>query len=290
MKTKTITIITLLLIGITANGQFLKKLGKRAEKAAERTVLNRTEKEASEKTDQALDKVLNMEIGSLGGNQVDPSTLPASYKFDWRYTLLMSHKKGDMKFHYFLSEDGGAFGSKPELSQGGSPMGNMLMVMDPSLETTTILMDNGGKKTGTVMSNPDIGETVSQEADTGDYQFREIGTKEILGYTCQGFEMENEDYYMTVYVALDTPVGFNKMYTGANAKHLPKGFDPKWLDKIGANSLMMEIDMEHKTKSKHSATMTCVALEKEPLTIDLSEYDFSFQKALQGQDELDGDY
>lgn len=137
-RTKTILLITLLLIGTTANAQFLIKLGDRVEKAAERSVLNKTEQETSKQTDKALDKIFNMDLGTMGGSKVDPSTLPSSYEFDWRYTLQMSHKKGDIKFHYFLSEDGGAFGSKPELGQGGTPMGNMLMVIDPKLSTTTI--------------------------------------------------------------------------------------------------------------------------------------------------------
>jgi len=283
MKTRTILLATLLLIGTIAHGQFLDKLAKRAEKAAERTVLNRAEKEASKKTDQALDEVLNMDLGAMGGSNVDPSTLPSSYDFDWRYTMQMSHEKGDMKFHYFLSEEGGAFGSKPELSQGATPFGNMLMVMDPALETITILTDNGGQKTGTVMSNPDMADTDSQESDIGNYEFKEIGTKEILGYTCQGFLVENEDTKMTMYVAFDTPISFNNMYSGKNAKQLPKGFDPKWLDKIGDNSLMMEMDFVNKKKKKQSAKMTCVTLEKEPLTINIAEYDFSFQEAMQKQ-------
>lgn len=41
-----------------ANGQILKKLGKRAEKAAERTIERRVDKEASEKTDEVLDSIL----------------------------------------------------------------------------------------------------------------------------------------------------------------------------------------------------------------------------------------
>lgn len=142
-------------------------------------------------------------------------------------------------------------------------------------------MNNGGQKTGTVMSNPDIAEASSQESDMGDYEFKEIGTKEILGYTCQGFQMESDDTKMTMYVAFDIPVSFDNMYSGNNAKQLPKGFDPKWLDKIGDNSLMMEMDFVNKKKSKQSAKMTCVALENEPLTVNISEYDFGFQEALQ---------
>jgi len=50
-------------------GQFLKNLGKRAQKAVERTVEYRVDREASKKTDQALDTIL--EPGSKG-----PSTNP----------------------------------------------------------------------------------------------------------------------------------------------------------------------------------------------------------------------
>ena len=52
------------------NAQFLKKLGKAAERAAERTVERRVEKETSEKTDQALDSIF--EPGSNGKNSGNP--------------------------------------------------------------------------------------------------------------------------------------------------------------------------------------------------------------------------
>jgi len=68
---KTIKIGTLffLLFGFaqTTNAQFLKKLGKRAERAAERAVERRVDKETTEKTDQVLDSIL--EPGSKGGSQ-----------------------------------------------------------------------------------------------------------------------------------------------------------------------------------------------------------------------------
>lgn len=49
----------LMLLAMPAShGQILKKLGKRAQSAAERTVERRVDKEVSEKTDQALDSIL----------------------------------------------------------------------------------------------------------------------------------------------------------------------------------------------------------------------------------------
>ncbi|MBD0852561.1 OmpA family protein [Maribacter arenosus] len=54
---------------LNANGQLLKKLGKRAERAAERTVERRVDRETSKKTDQVLDSIL--EPGSKQ-NPTDP--------------------------------------------------------------------------------------------------------------------------------------------------------------------------------------------------------------------------
>jgi len=58
MKTKHIfTILLCLSIGTAANAQFFKKLKKKAERAAERTILNRTDREVSKTTDKALDSL-----------------------------------------------------------------------------------------------------------------------------------------------------------------------------------------------------------------------------------------
>lgn len=280
MKTRIIVLVVLLLIGTLARGQFLKKLGDRVQNAAERTVLNKADQEASKQTDQALDKVFDMDLGAMGTSNIDPSTLPSSYEFDWQYTLEMTNKKGNLKMHYFLPEDGGPFGSRPEMDQGETAMNNMMMVMDPELSTTTILMDNGGQKTGIIMSNPDLAKEISEANDMNAYDFKEIGTKEILGYTCQGFQMDSEDATIIVYMAFDAPVSFNKMYSGNNAKQLPKGFDPKWLDKLGENSLMMEMDFQNKKQPNQSTKMTCIDLKKEPFAINTSEYQFN---QIQGQ-------
>ena len=73
MKTP-ISILRLVLVGLfvllampAAQGQLLKKLGKRAERAAERTIERRVEKETTKKTDQVLDSIL--EPGSKGPDQ-----------------------------------------------------------------------------------------------------------------------------------------------------------------------------------------------------------------------------
>jgi len=52
-----------------------------------------------------------------------------------------------------------------------------------------------------------------------------------------------------------------------------EGFDPKWMEKA-ENSIVMEMEMIHKKKKKDNTKMTCVALEKAPKTLVVSDYEF----------------
>lgn len=276
MKTRSTTILILffLVLGFNTQAQFWKKVTQSAERAAERSVLKKTEQKTAEKTDKALDGLFNMEIGGMMGNSnMDPSVLPESYNYEWRYTLQTEHEKGSMTMHYYLKEGGTDFASRMEMPQK-TMMGGMLMIIDPGLNATTILMNSNGKKHGQIMSTPEIDlDNIDSQNTMDGYEFKEIGTKEILGYSCQGFQIEDEESRMTMYIAFDSPVSLNKVY-GNDTKRLPKGFDPKWFDKIGKNSLMMEMDFHNKKKPKQSAKMRCVALERDPLTIHITDYEF----------------
>jgi len=64
------SVICMFVFTISANGQILKKLGKRAEKAAERALEKRVEKETQEKTDEVLDSIL--EPGKKGKQKKSP--------------------------------------------------------------------------------------------------------------------------------------------------------------------------------------------------------------------------
>ncbi|WP_209406254.1 OmpA family protein [Pseudozobellia sp. WGM2] len=73
-----LTLAAIFLLASNANAQFLKKLGKAAERAAERTVERRVEQETAEKTDQALDSIF--EPGAKGSNKRQnpvPNTSPS---------------------------------------------------------------------------------------------------------------------------------------------------------------------------------------------------------------------
>src|SRR5690606_37831219 len=54
---KILSILAIFTFSVNINAQFLKKLGKTAERAAERTVEKRVDKETSKKTDETIDSV-----------------------------------------------------------------------------------------------------------------------------------------------------------------------------------------------------------------------------------------
>ncbi len=254
-----------------AEAQFFKKLTKRAEKAAEEAVLRKVEEKAAQTAEQGMDKIFNFDLSK---KSMDPSVLPASYDFEWKYKLQMKAKQGDFDMAYYLKPGASYFGSKPEFKEK-MMMNGMFMVMDQGLKTMTIFMSTDGKKSGHIvpMMTDEIVDQADDEQLMSDMNYKELGTKTILGYECQGFQIENKEMKMIMYVTFDAPVSFNQVYGGTNSKALPKGFDPKWM-KGADNSLMMEMTFINKKKKKYSATMTCVELVNEPISIVVSEYEF----------------
>lgn len=272
LKTSMLCIAFLVLASQLSYGQFLKKLKKQAEKAVEEVVIRKTADKAAQMAGKGMDKIFNID---LAGAQVDPKTLPKTYDFEWKYTLQMAHKKGHMNMTYYLKPNAKYFGSEPELEQSQMTNG-MFMIFDEALGIIVILMENEDTKSGYALKKPTTNIENISDDDTdkplADYTIKELDTKTILGYECQGFQMENEDLKMTMYVALDAPVSFNQVY-GGHVKNTPQGFDPKWMEK-SKNSIVMEMDLVHKKKKKFNAKMTCIALEKASKTMVIKDYQF----------------
>ncbi|RYH72580.1 hypothetical protein EVU94_12835 [Flavobacteriaceae bacterium 144Ye] len=85
MKTKLILLtFTFLLCGITAEAQLLKKLKKRAEQAAERTILKKTDEVVTKKTEKTIDDVTNGKDSESNSEESDSgsSNAPKGVKFD----------------------------------------------------------------------------------------------------------------------------------------------------------------------------------------------------------------
>lgn len=289
-----------LLLSNTVQAQFWKKIEKRAKEAVEEAVIRKTEEKAAEKTEKVIDSIFEMpkkvkkkrkpRATNENGEEVfdesiledyiqqdEEVDLPESYSFGWKYVMKMeseAYKKkqkemGDMRITYFLSTESTAFATQFEMGKEEMNFSS-LMVMDPSTGVNFTLMQMEGKKI--IQKMPSIGNMLNENNEADDYsdnvKIKKIGTKEILGYTCQGFEMQLQEGISTVYINPNAPVSFNH---GGDTKFAPKGFDAKWLKEF-KNGLMMEMTFISAKNKKQNMKMTCVELVKEPFTVNLNEY------------------
>jgi len=294
MKTKCIFLIIFsLFLGQTAEAQFLKKLKKKAEQAAERTVLNKTDEIVSETTDNTIDGAVkggekktetqNTSNNADSTNQAHQSSpglnpmassntktkLPESYDFDWEFkTEIKTSNDETMEMNYLINSSSNEYFGMEMSSEELKGKGTVCMVTDTIQKTMTMFMNSNGQKMAQITK---IHEQKSSNKDP-QYSFKEIGTKIILGYTCYGMQVENADYLADIYFTLDAPVNFSALFAFANNKKGPKGFDPALLQVLEEDALLMEVTGTDKKNKNQTFTMTAVSLEQKETTIKTNEY------------------
>ncbi len=276
MKTIKILLLMLFIVGMSndANAQFFKKMKKKIQNAVENTVLKKTSDKAADETGKAIDKMFDIDFGEnspmmTGGLMGSMEDIPASYEFDWIYKLEMESKQVKMSdsalyITYYLKKDVPYWGAKFEMGQNQ----NMLIVYDAPTDQIIMFMDQKGKKVAMANKMPNIDSKENKESE--DFSITKISGKEILGYSCDGFKMENDEYEFISYVTFETEVGLGDIY--GKSKYMPKNFDSSWLKKGDNDGLMLEMQMVDKNKPKNNMTMKCVNLEEQPFSINTTNY------------------
>jgi hypothetical protein len=273
-KMQTISIATIMLFLFQpVNAQFLKKLSNRVQQTVENVIIEKTADKAGEKTSNSMDKVLNMKIPGMGGKQVDASEIPNSYDFTWKYSLKMNTKEGDMVLDYFLKPD------QPYFGFNTPTMEDMFMVMDTGNKLTVIYMQSEANSTMMAMAMPDDINIEEMEDTSEDFTYDILPNKTIMGFDCKGVKATNDRYDMTMYFTNEAPVSFNDIYKSDKAQ-IPEGMKKYFKD--GENTLMLELTMIDKKKSKLNATMECIGLEEVQKMIDKSDYKSMTNPAIGG--------
>ena len=298
MNYKAIVFIVALAIGGVgpANGQFLKKLGERAEKAAERTILNRTEREVSKGTDKAIDEALG--AGKKGGKDKDapkegadsgeaerdeaqantPSLLssfmgggmedvPDTYRFSYRATMkIITDDEEEMAMQYWLEPDATYFGTKSLIGDNA----DNLAVMDLENHAMVMFIDDGKQKTAMrIKADQKILDKYTgqsgEDEDAVDVNITPIEGKTILGYRCKGFQVESEDGVSKVWVTDEAPVG---MYSGA----IQGDYVPEGMPNFGSKALLMEMEYIPNKGKKDHVRMVCTELKPASMVIRKADY------------------
>lgn len=265
---RTFLTIILCLTALSGQGQFLKKLGKKAKRAAERTVEWRVERETSKKTDQTLDSILTKRKKGAKEAKMNPKE---NYSFTSYYLMQLVQEKDTMYMTSYFGEDENVLGSSIEMKPGEQ----MISVIDLNQNTIHSFMDFGGQKSKTSVgfSPSGLDAATNMQGVSVEPLSRQ---KEILGYSCEGYEVSGENYHGTVWITDQTdiryPTGFSELQV-KNAQS--QGIDHKWMSLIDGLALEMDMTVISKKKPKR-VHMLCTELGEADLVIDPSEYKSAF--------------
>ena len=239
-------------------------------------VLKRTHKKSVPHTEQivANETLSNNNNSTLKFNIIskgDPTNtknlvdIPDSYTFDWNYDIKIETKEGETIINYLLKNDAPYYGMRI------SPSENLFMVVDQKLQLMTMFMDNDGKKmmNATQYKNNVANNASNKIYEKEKYKFKKVGNKNILGYNCKGYQVENEDRVITFYITTDPDITFQGIYQ-SDKTHLPKNFNPEWIS--NNEGILMSLCMEGMKNAKNNMTLTCIKLNKEPFSLSKKDY------------------
>ena len=266
---KLICLLTALILAVPgAEAQFFKKLKKKVQEKVENAVTENVSDKAASEAEKSLNDLWETDFKnsaiSFGAERVDPASIPATYDFSWEYQMKMSTSEGEVEMIYLIKENAPYIGIKIPQAQ------NMVTVLDNANEMTVMYMDSGENKM--VMASK-INASSAEAEETGNpyenMEMKKIGTKEILGYECQGYQTENDEHIYKFYVTDEAGISFTDLVQ-TNQKNVPEGFDAEWLQ--DGEGLLMEMQMEDKKNPARSASMTCTGIEKKPFVIKTANY------------------
>lgn len=269
-------LMALLFLGGSMQAQFLKNLKQKVEKQVENAV---TEKiaakaagEADKLMDKAFDNLLEGGVGEsagfpIGGEPVDPSDIADTYDFEWVYELTITTDKMEepIPMQYLLKEGSSYWGMNIEQQEA-----KVLMIFDAEKMMTLMFMDANDSRFMTASKIPAESLEGEEFSPEDGYEIKEIPGKEILGYNCKGFQMEDAQYKTTVYTTFEAEVGFGDMYK--KNEHFPDNFDMEWIRDGDKSAMIMEMVIEDKTENEMDAKMVCTRLERSPRTISKGDY------------------
>ena len=259
------SLVLLLVFNNVLEAQILKKLQKKVQDKIEQKASDKAE----EGTESSMEKALDANAMSIahGKNKVDPSLVPDSYSFSWKYSLeIQSENEKAMIMDYFLEPNAEYFGFK----MGES--GEMFMVIDSRNKLMITAFEQEKEKVAMASKMPDYSEMTSKENESDGFSYRSLPNKIIMGYNCKGIEATSADFGMVFYYTNEAKVSFSDMFRSQQKQKTPNVL--KRYFKTGDRPLMMTMSMKDLKDKGKITTMKCVVLEKNSREFLKSDYKF----------------
>lgn len=216
------------------------------------------------------DQNVSMENAVLnyGKNKVDPSAVPDSYSFSWKYIMeIKTDESKAMNANYFLEPNASYFAMNIDQGKGQ----NMMMIMDSKNNIAVTGFGDGKDKMATASKMPDYSAMAKKEGEKSKYTIKTLPNKTFLGYNCKGIQMTNDEHDIICYYTSEAKVSFGDMFKNQKGWKMPDALVDYF--KPEERTLLMDMTMKD-LKSKKVTTMKCVGLEKSAYTFNKSDYKF----------------
>jgi hypothetical protein len=266
-----VVVLGMLLSFVSSQAQIWKQV----QKAAEQRALNKASQKADVEMDKALDQVLNQNVNTadanfgFGKNKADPSVVPDSYIFSWKYVMEIKSDEGKaMNADYFLEPNASYFGFNVGQGEGQS----IFMIMDMGNKITVTGFGSGKEKMASASKIPDYSEMDQKENEKSKFTYKVLPNKTFLGYNCKGIQATNDEYDIVFYYTNETKVSFSDMFKNQKNSKMPDVL--AGYIKPGEKTLMMDMSMKDLKNKGKVTTMKCISLEKKDFVFNKADYQF----------------
>jgi hypothetical protein len=235
---------------------------RKADKAVEESLDGIFESKAKRNT--ASNPYERQPVRSSSSNKTPPEV----YQFDYSLTAEMQTDEDiDMKMNYLLKKNSNYFAMEMNQMDMGEDA-NMMMVIDQDRKAMFQFVDMQANK---ILMAQDLEmDSDSDDQDVIDNtEITKVPNKQILGYDCEGVQIENDEMRSTIYFTNKAPIGF----TFFNDPEQSKNFSiPKEIQGLmKEDTLMLEMHMED-LKEGLEVTWKALSLDKTSRELNTNAY------------------
>ncbi|MGO4904691.1 hypothetical protein [Flavobacterium sp. W20_MBD1_R3] len=262
-----ISVLLLFVFIPVTEAQILKKFQKKVQDKVERKVGDTFKNDQEELFDKS--SAIDTKAKVFGKNKVDPSLLPNSYVFSWKYSLeIQSENQKTMIMDYFLERDVDYFGFRMGESD------EMFMIIDSKNKWMITTFNQERQKVAMVSKMIDYSEMgsdiIKDENDV--FSYKSLPNKTIMGYNCKGIEAASADFLLVFYYTNEAQVSFSELFKSEQKQKVPNVLQRYF--KTGEKPLLMAMSMKDLKDKGKVTTMNCIFLEKTSFVFAKADYKF----------------
>lgn len=233
---------------MNAEAQILNRLKKKAQDAAERKAEEKLAEQVQQMAEQMVEKSWQSIFGEMNADSLNGGALPFSlnsnvktedaYTFDTITTMEIQSipKYGqpeppvtmDMHFNKNEMYTGTKFSSEEMKKDNGDLFiiydlknSAMIMLMGKDQDKFSFAYDWKQPLEAESLAKNQPEEEINWDKAENWHNYKKMGTKNILGYNCDGYRSENEKQVVDVWISRDADFGMSNLFkANANAKQL----------------------------------------------------------------------